>query len=379
MARFGSKYGGGGGGGGRGWGEDPQQPWWRRIFGQGDNPLTWSVPIGSLFDITIRVSIIYIVWMAFELLSSHDWTFKAWSVASLFVLVLLHEFGHCFACRRVGGEADNILMWMLGGLASCRSPHNWRANLVTTAGGPMVNVVLVPVFMGVLMALGAPLSSLIFNPFGSGVGFAWLRATENMQCADWLKTPLFSLHVTNLALLLFNVLLPMFPMDGGRLLQCLLWRKLGYSKSMWIATRIGLVAAIIVGLFGAFVQSWTLLALAIMCGLTCYNQQQQLRFMAADDVADERWSQWGSDGDGWKLGKGGASMFGGGVGKGGEKTNTKQAEKAVKAAQAERDRQLSETAELDRILAKIKDKGMASLSKSEQAFLRRSTEKSRGS
>lgn len=374
MSRFGSKYGGGSGGrGGRSWGEDPRQPWWRRIFAQGDNPMTWSAPIGSLAGITIRVSLIYIIWMVIELLSAHDWTFKAWSVASLFVLVLLHEFGHCFACRRVGGEADNILMWMLGGLAYCRSPHTWRANLVTTAGGPMVNVVLVPVFMGVLMALGAPLGSLLFNPFGSGVGFAWLRATESMHCADWMKTPLFSLHVTNLALLLFNVLLPMFPMDGGRLLQCLLWRKLGYSKSMWIATRIGLVAAILVGLFGAFVQSWTLLALAIMCGLTCYNQQQQLRFMAADDVADERWSQWGSDGDGWKLGKGGASM-----GKGDEKSNAKRAEKATKAAQAERDRQISETAELDRILAKIKDKGMASLSKSEQAFLRRSTERSRG-
>ena len=40
--------------------------------------------------------------------------------ATIFVfgmLVLVHELGHCFACRRVGGEADDVLMWMLGGLA----------------------------------------------------------------------------------------------------------------------------------------------------------------------------------------------------------------------------------------------------------------------
>ncbi len=41
----------------------------------------------------------------------------------LFVSVLLHEFGHCFAARWVDGDATEIMIWPLGGLASsiCRS------------------------------------------------------------------------------------------------------------------------------------------------------------------------------------------------------------------------------------------------------------------
>lgn len=342
----------------------------------------WSVPFGRVAGISLSISIIYVLWMVFELTTTRNWTFKASYVASLFVLVLLHEFGHCFACRWVGGEADRILMWMLGGLAYCRSPHNWRANFITTAGGPMVNVVLVPILTGVLMALGVPLHALLFNPFADGAfGSAWGTAVDAMGSRgvpDWLPTPLFTLHFTNLALLLFNVLLPMFPMDGGRLLQTLLWRKLGYSKSMWIATTVGLVAATLVFLFGLMTQSWVLIGLAIMSGVTCYQERQHLRFMAQEGggVAAEKWAQFGADGEGWKVGGGGGGSWGGAKA---AKTHSPRAlEKARKAAEAERAKAESEGAELDRILAKIKDKGMASLSKSEEAFLRRSTQRSRG-
>jgi Zn-dependent protease len=333
----------------------------------------WSLPIGSVGGIAVRVSIIYLVWMAIELAGAHAWTYKLSYVASLFVLVLLHEFGHCLACRWVGGEANDILMWMLGGLAFCRPPHTWRANLATTLGGPMVNVVLVPVFIGVMLALGAPLRAMFFNPWGDGAGTAWSLAVGSMHAPDWVKTPLFTLHLTNTALLLFNVLLPMFPMDGGRLLQNLMWRKMGYGRSMWVATTIGMFAAVVVGLAGMAMgtDGFTLVGLAIMGGLTCYNQKQQLRFMGEGDVAAERWAQFGGDGESWKLGSAKADKNAG-------KADQKRADKAAKAAAAERQRMISETAELDRILAKIKDKGMASLTRGEEAFLRRSTQKSRG-
>ena len=35
----------------------------------------------------------------------------------LFFTVLVHELGHCLACRQIGGEAHSILLWPLGGLA----------------------------------------------------------------------------------------------------------------------------------------------------------------------------------------------------------------------------------------------------------------------
>ena len=44
----------------------------------------------------------------------------AWPVLeylALFLIVLIHEFGHTLACRQVGGQANQIVLWPLGGVA----------------------------------------------------------------------------------------------------------------------------------------------------------------------------------------------------------------------------------------------------------------------
>ena len=49
-----------------------------------------------------------------------DYSTPVWKVAeylSLFLIVLMHEFGHALACRQVGGTADQIVLWPLGGVA----------------------------------------------------------------------------------------------------------------------------------------------------------------------------------------------------------------------------------------------------------------------
>src|SRR5437762_13034315 len=70
-----------------------------------------------------------------------------WNVAeclSLFGIVLLHEFGHALACRQVGGRADQIILWPLGGVAFVAPPQRPGAVLWSIAAGPLVNVVLAP-------------------------------------------------------------------------------------------------------------------------------------------------------------------------------------------------------------------------------------------
>ena len=61
---------------------------------------------------------------------------------SLFVIVLLHEFGHAMACRQTGGTANRILLWPLGGVAYVNPPKRPGANLWSTAAGPLVNLAL---------------------------------------------------------------------------------------------------------------------------------------------------------------------------------------------------------------------------------------------
>jgi Zn-dependent protease len=141
---------------------------------------------------------------------------------SLFAIVLLHEFGHSLACRQVGGSADHIILWPLGGIAFVNPPRRPGAVLWSIAAGPLVNVALVPV-----------LSLLSF--FAAQAGWA--------DTAPDMFQLIGTIWSINLVLLIFNML-PVYPLDGGQILQALLWFPLGEIRSLQIASVIGVIGAI---------------------------------------------------------------------------------------------------------------------------------------
>lgn len=332
----------------------------RRMFQEGF--FAWAIPIGSVAGIRVRIHLLFVIWIVFELLMSipHGATglgFRALSITCLFGLVLLHEFGHCFACRRVGGEANDILLWPLGGLASCNPPHAWKAHLITTLGGPGVNVVLVPVFAGLMLVAGARPDQLIFNPFAPGQMLAVLNFGE------WWKIAIFYLYFNNLVLLIFNMVVPMFPMDCARVVQELLWSKMGHRKSMWITVNIGLVVAVAIGIFGITVNQQKLVGLALFGGIMCFNERRRL-LMESDSV---------------EYDVGTAAGYGYGPRRPDERavTTATSRDRGYEAALARQQKQQAERAEVDRVLAKISASGWDSLSWSERKVLERETERRR--
>src|SRR5205823_928445 len=70
---------------------------------------------------------------------------------ALFLIVMTHEFGHSLACRQVGGTANRIVLWPLGGVAYVDPPPRPGATLWSIAAGPLVNVALAPVLFGLFM------------------------------------------------------------------------------------------------------------------------------------------------------------------------------------------------------------------------------------
>jgi len=132
----------------------------------------------------------------------------------LFALVLMHEFGHALACRQTGGFAREILLWPLGGVAYVQPPPRPGAHLWSIAAGPLVNVVLIPVFMILKQ----------------------LPGTHNQYIL------IHTLAQINTMLLIFN-LLPIYPLDGGQILRSLLWFKMGPIGSLKVASLIGLAGA----------------------------------------------------------------------------------------------------------------------------------------
>ena len=146
----------------------------------------------------------------------------AWNVMeylALFLIVMLHEYGHALACRQVGGRANQIVLWPLGGVAYVDPPPRPGATLWSIAAGPLVNVALFPILL-VLMTFGRSLE--------------WARTMPNALALLW------SVSVMNVALLMFNML-PIYPLDGGQIVRSLLWFVLGRARSLMVATLIGLV------------------------------------------------------------------------------------------------------------------------------------------
>jgi Zn-dependent protease len=147
--------------------------------------------------------------------------FAAIEYLALFVIVLLHEFGHSLACRQTGGTADQIVLWPLGGIAFVNPPRRPGAVLWSIAAGPLVNVVLFPMFTVLLFGVGMP-------------GDA---GASDVSLLIW------HIWCINLGLLIFNIL-PVYPLDGGQILRALLWFPLGEIRSLQIASVIGIIGAI---------------------------------------------------------------------------------------------------------------------------------------
>jgi Zn-dependent protease len=157
----------------------------------------------------------------------HAPIFAVYEYLALFGIVLLHEFGHALACRQTGGSADHIVLWPLGGIAFVNPPRRPGAVLWSIAAGPLVNVALVPV-----------LGLLLF--FAGQAGLAD-NGPDTFHLIEMIWT-------INLVLLIFNML-PVYPLDGGQILQALLWFPLGEIRSLQIASVIGVIGALaLVGL-----------------------------------------------------------------------------------------------------------------------------------
>src|SRR4051812_46977558 len=89
--------------------------------------------------------------------------FNILEYVGLFAIVLMHEFGHSLACRQVGGQANEIVLWPLGGVAYVDPPRRPGATLWSIAAGPLVNVVLFPAFL-ILILVGHSLGWASTNP-----------------------------------------------------------------------------------------------------------------------------------------------------------------------------------------------------------------------
>jgi Zn-dependent protease len=216
--------------------------------------LHWSWFLVALFEINYRA----------QDYSSLKW--NALEYLALFVIVLMHEYGHALACKQVGGRANRIMLWPLGGVAYVMPPQRPGAVLWSIAAGPLVNVVLIVV----LFALGV--TSVV---------------TGGAQMLPNGHRFLMALLGINVILLVFNIL-PIYPLDGGQILRALLWYPLGRIRSLMVATIIGLVGAAGLIVLAVAVQSVWIVILAVFMLLSCWGGLKQALTLSRATKAPRR-------------------------------------------------------------------------------------------
>ncbi len=190
--------------------------------------LDWSIRLFRVFGIRLEMHISFLilpVYFGFAGMERAGLAGIVWSLLFLviiFACVVLHELGHSLTARRFGIKTSRILLMPIGGLAQFESmPDTPGKEALVTLAGPAVNFAL---FLLLIPITGAfSLERLVDLP---------LNVPQLVYMA----------MAFNLIMGFFN-LLPVFPMDGGRLLRALLSFWLPPLKATEISSRFGVLAA----------------------------------------------------------------------------------------------------------------------------------------
>lgn len=337
------------------------RPYYRDRQPSASNPLTWamsgSVPLFEAFGIRVRAHASLVIACVLILLFGlgnfgTTWQERVEAVSILFAVVLMHEFGHCFAARWVGGSAEDILMTPLGGLAFAHPPRRWGPTFVTVAAGPAVNVLI-------CLTAGAIFWST------TGIALPWIPFANNPLGHlpfEWISVARVALifYEFSYTLFLFNALVPIWPLDCGQMLQAVLWSRIGYYRSMVATLTVGVIGSVVMFAVGLASRSPNLLFFGIILGLNCYLNRMQLLaagpYEFADDDVDYSAAYEHPDRSARRRKPSRSSL--------------RAADKAKRTAQAE----VAEREQVDQILAKVSAVGMASLTRAERRVLKQATQ-----
>lgn len=342
------------------------------------DPFSWSLPLGSVFGIAIRVHVLMPLLMIGLILRATrpifitgTWIDVAMVMGLLFISVLLHEFGHCFAARRMDGDATEVLLWPLGGLARVEVPHSPLPHFVVAMAGPLTNLLLCVI---AVLALGflldkhyRPPLNPIETPYrtaadGSMTMDVW-DGPPDKDCKNLPAIALARFFWVNWVLMLLNVVLVGFPMDGGRMLQSALWPRVGYRQATLYAIFAGFLCMVVLLIACVWQDEVLWLALGIFVYVACKQEWIMLETGAEDSVF------------GYDFSQGYTSL---------ERDEPPPARprepnfirrwlrrRAARKRQQEQEQQLAEERRMDELLEKIQRHGKESLTDEEQRFLKR--------
>ncbi|KAL3798168.1 hypothetical protein HJC23_005729 [Cyclotella cryptica] len=217
-----------------------------------------SISLGSIRGIPITLHYSFFLLLVLELFISIRYT--AYPLFILFIItlygpvllltIIIHELGHAFMTRRLGGVVEGIILWPLGGFALCgpvESLGRIEGGVDGTCDAYSHGFDLVGVSRRVKEGQAGlwPDWTIYLDVLSaSAVGFFQTLASEAFYM--------------NLILLGFNLFIPAYPLDGGRI----------YAASLILVLKLGPVMAAKVTAVTAMLLSVAMVVYAIISFLT---------------------------------------------------------------------------------------------------------------
>lgn len=340
------------------------------------NPLAWAFDAGNWFGVRVRISV-YFPLVVLVLCLKLGWLVGGVVSAVLFLSVVLHELGHILSNRSIGGFGHEVVLWPFGGLTWSDDHLPVRSQLLVASSGPLVNLIICLLTLTEIIQPSIEWRAL--NPLLSeidklGAGLAGGESTRSV-----MSQVVVIVFAINWMLLIVN-LIPAKPLDGGRLLHTWLATRVGPLVASEIAPRFAFLAAavlIVVALITSHVSLMLLAFLLILINLHAASSPVRREAIQEDSFL------------GYDFSEGYTSL---------ERSAPSGEESPPEGSQgffhrlhqkreADRDRQpptltQNEEAAVDKILAKLHEHGMHSLSEAEKRLLKQASaryrEKGRG-
>lgn len=174
-----------------------------------------------------------------------------------FLFVTLHEYGHCLMANVFNLTVRDVTLYPIGGVARLYFPPGGaKEEFFIALAGPFVNFVFAIIFICACFFVPAP--------------------AEFVSLTDLLKNyPLFFISsfgfFINVFMICFNML-PVIPMDGGRVLRACLTMILDYQLATLIAVRLAQMLCICLIFFGFYYKNLLIIVVFLLMFLASQNE-----------------------------------------------------------------------------------------------------------
>jgi Zn-dependent protease len=175
--------------------------------------LTWCLKLGRIRGISIEAHWSFLVLLLVDIARSPSLESFCFALA-WFGTILAHELGHCAMAVHFHLRAERIMMWPLGGLAYVSPGRNRFEEIMIAAAGPAVHIPIALLCAAYLHSGGVLLGLADFSPFMTGRG----------EVYTVFQSLVYQIMQLQIMLLCFNLFLPAYPLDGGRILVAALSR-----------------------------------------------------------------------------------------------------------------------------------------------------------